>query len=186
MESEPTASQRHAELMAKAEELKARGNELFKEKEYKKAILRFAKVRAYTWQPQGEAKQYAGSQSQAAQLTDEERASLTRLDQIAMGNIAQCHLQLGEYRKCRDFCNKIISEPAGHPNPDLLVKALCRASQAALESNDLDTSKDLVQRALKIDPKHAPARLTYKKLQEKFKTHNAEQRRQMAAAFEKA
>ena len=42
-----------AALLAKAEEIKAKGNEFFKNGDYKKAITRFARIRAYTWVPSG-------------------------------------------------------------------------------------------------------------------------------------
>jgi len=43
-----------------------------------------------------------------------------------------------------------------------------------------------VKRALAIDEKNAVARLTYKKLREAYKVHNAEQKKAMAAAFANA
>ncbi|KAJ8612547.1 hypothetical protein CTAYLR_003723 [Chrysophaeum taylorii] len=178
----------HASLLKKAEELKEKGNALFRAKEYKKAITRYSKIRAYTWQPDGEAAQYAGNRSQSAQFTDEEKASLVRLDQTANGNIAQCYLSLGDHRKCREYCVKVIGKTdyKSHPNPDLLVKALARAGQAALQANDLDASKDWVLKALDLDAKCGLARTTYRQLQEKYKAHNAQQRKQMAAAFQAA
>ena len=56
---------RAAELIAKAEELKAAATELFKAKEYKKALTRYAKIRSYTWLPNGEAAQYGRERSVA-------------------------------------------------------------------------------------------------------------------------
>ena len=84
-----------AALLAKAEEIKAKGNEFFKNGDYKKAITRFARIRAYTWVPSGEARQYGGMGANASrefQYAETETQQLTRLDQIACGNIAQCYL----------------------------------------------------------------------------------------------
>jgi len=46
-----------ASWLEKAEAFKSKGNVFFGEKQYKKAIGQFARVRAYTWQPNGEAAQ---------------------------------------------------------------------------------------------------------------------------------
>ena len=74
---------------------------------------------------------------------------MTRLDQIACGNIAQCYLELGQFRKALDFNAKVCGPPCSRgseaaerqdreaPNPDLHVKALSRSSRC-LSMGDLD------------------------------------------------
>lgn len=47
----------------------------------------------------------------------------------------------------------------------------------------LMAGKDWVTKALELDPKYGPVRATYRELQQKFRDHNAQQRKQMAAAF---
>jgi len=177
-----------ASWLEKAEAYKAKGNALFGEKKYKKAIAQFARVRAYTWQPNGEAAQYAGSKAATAHLSVDDKKALARLDAIACGNMAQCHLNLGDARQCLSLCGTVIGTDldSAHPNPDLLVKALSRSAQACLRLNDLDRGQAFVKRALAIDEKNTVARLTYKKLREAYKVHNAEQKKAMAAAFANA
>ncbi|KAJ1455316.1 hypothetical protein M885DRAFT_520184 [Pelagophyceae sp. CCMP2097] len=175
-----------AAKIAKAEALKEAGNEQFKVKAYAKAITRFSKVRAYTWEPTGEAQMYAGTRSATAEYTDAEKAQLRRLDLIACGNIAAAYLALGEPRKALDYCSKVLAavpEPEAHANCDLVVKALCRAAQAHLLHNDLDAAKALVLRALTLDAACAPARQVYKQLQLAYKQHTENQKRTMKAAF---
>ena len=140
-----------AALLAKAEEIKAKGNEFFKNGDYKKAITRFARIRAYTWVPSGEARQYGGMGANASrefQYAETETQQLTRLDQIACGNIAQCYLELGQFRKALDFNAKVCGPPCSRgseaaerqdreaPNPDLHVKALSRSSRCLLAMGD--------------------------------------------------
>ena len=183
-----TSSSSGSSFLEKAEAYKSKGNGFFQAKEYKKALRQFARVRAYTWQPHGEAAQYAGNRSAQAKMTDDERRALVRLDHIACGNIAQCHLNLEEYRECLSFCAIVIGKGADseHPNQDLLVKALSRSAQACLKSNDLDRGQNFVKRALALDDKNSVARLTYNKIRDAYKIYNAEQRKAMAAAFAKA
>lgn len=122
-----STSSTHANLLKKAMELKEKGNAFFRAKEYKKAIIRYSKIRACvdhdllgckrdvgirgnpTAKPRSKSaaplfswlshsfrqrflffRRYAGSRSQAASYSDEEKAELVRLDQTANGNIAQC------------------------------------------------------------------------------------------------
>ena len=68
---------RAAELIAKAEELKAAATELFKAKEYKKALTRYAKIRSYTWLPNGEAAQYGGGKSATKDYSAADVATIT-------------------------------------------------------------------------------------------------------------
>ena len=192
-EAEVAGSARAAELLKKAEELKAAGNELFKAKEYKKALTRFGKIRSYTWLPTGQAAQYGHGHSAAKDYSDADIASITRLDQIACGNMAQCHLELGDYRKALEFSGKVFGNGASPEeqdsspaNVDLHVKALNRSAQCAMRANDLDSSKAFVQRALALDAKSAPARATYKQLQAAYKAYNAERKKAMASAFARA
>ena len=188
------ASARCAELLAKAEEIKAAGNELFKAKQYKKAIVKFSKVRAYTWLPTGEAAQYGQGVAASRNYSAAEVSAITRLDFIACGNVAQCYVGLGEYRKALDFCAKVVGPPGGNaaeqdaraPHADLHVKALARSALCALELSDLDVSKALVGRALALDATCAPARAVYKRLQAAYKDHREAQKKQMAAAFASA
>mmetsp|Transcript_9474 Transcript_9474/g.29494 ORF Transcript_9474/g.29494 Transcript_9474/m.29494 type:complete len:245 (+) Transcript_9474:184-918(+) len=192
--SEPP-KQSAAKLIADAERIKAEGNELFKAKEYKKAVTRFAKIRAYTWLPSGEAAQYGGGQAAARDYSPEDCAALLRLDQIACGNMAQCYVELGEFRKALDFSAKVAGPAAARgtedanrqdreaSNPDLHVKALSRSARALLALGDLDASRDFVLRALALDPRCGPARATHKKLQAAYKQHAAEQKKKLGALF---
>lgn len=162
-----------AALLERAEEIKLKGNALFKAGDYKKAITRFARIRAYTWVPSGEARQYGGMGANASrefQYAETETQQLTRLDQIACGNIAQCYLELGWYRKALDFNAKVSGPICGRGsesaerhdreavNPDLHVKALSRSSRCLLAMGDLDGAKDCVLRALGLDPQCDPVR----------------------------
>jgi tetratricopeptide (TPR) repeat protein len=162
-----------AALLERAEEIKKKGNALFKAGDYKKAITRFARIRAYTWVPSGEARQYGGMGANASrefQYAETETQQLTRLDQIACGNIAQCYLELGRYRKALDFNAKVSGPICGRGsesaerqdreavNPDLHVKALSRSSRCLLAMGDLDGAKDCVLRALGLDPQYGAVR----------------------------
>ena len=99
---------------------------------------------------------------------------------------------LGDLKKSMDFSAKVIGTGTDvqvdgeAKNPDLHVKALSRSAQCALKMKDLDISKGYVQRALALDPKCGPARACYKELQAAYKAYNAEQKKNMAAAFAKA
>jgi hypothetical protein len=184
---------RAAELIAKAEELKAAATELFKAKEYKKALTRYAKIRSYTWLPNGEAAQYGGGKSATKDYSAADVATITRLEHIACGNMAQCHFLLGDHRKALEFSAKVIGggatrEEQDHapPNADLHVKALVRSSQASLKLNDLDASKEFITRALAMDAQNPGVRTAYKQLQVAFKAYNAERKKAMAGAFAKA
>ena len=161
---------RAAELIAKAEELKAAATELFKAKEYKKALTRYAKIRSYTWLPNGEAAQYGGGKSATKDYSAADVATITRLEHIACGNMAQCHFLLGDHRKALEFSAKVI----------------VRSSQAALKLNDLDASKEFITRALAMDAQNPGVRAAYKQLQVAFKAYNAERKKAMAGAFAKA
>ena len=49
--------------------------------------------------------------SREFQYAETETQQLTRLDQIACGNIAQCYLELGQFRKALDFNAKFVGRP---------------------------------------------------------------------------
>ena len=185
-----------AALLERAEEIKKKGNALFKAGDYKKAITRFARIRAYTWVPSGEARQYGGMGANASrefQYAETETQQLTRLDQIACGNIAQCYLELGRYRKALDFnakvsgpicdrgCESAERQDREAVNPDLHVKALSRPSRCLLAMGDLDGAKDCVLRALGLDPQCGAASHAIRHRRGRRRVHAVRRRRALRA-----
>ena len=92
--------------LLKAEEYKAEGNERFKEKLYKKALVSYAKGIAYVKNLPGSSRNIPDGMGQLAAMrpttvaldTDVDQKSL-QLEVILHSNIAICHIKLGTFHR---------------------------------------------------------------------------------------
>lgn len=101
--------------IAKGEEYKSKGNELFKAGKYKSAISKYGTVLAYIRGLPGSKRGLDGvasminsSQEGVSDITTEQELSTTELEKVTLQNIATCHLKLLNYADALSFCNKAI------------------------------------------------------------------------------
>ena len=172
--------------IATAEELKAKGNALFKRGKLRKAIHKYNMVFLYvrglpTQAMAGYAMQLGqGTDYKMMDATAEERA-LT-LQVVCYTNIANCYFKLKEYRKVMENADKALELNAAH------VKAKLHKCKAALMLKDLDTTEALVvelDAALRGGQASLAAPLAAIKARYKgeMKAYNAQQRKQMKKMF---
>jgi tetratricopeptide (TPR) repeat protein len=165
--------------IAEATRLKDAGNEFFKKKLYKKALVKYNTVFAYVWQPNGEAASY----SKETPASDKQQAAIDQIKFACWGNISACHLQCKDPRKALDWSNKILAEAGTTVSSTVRVKALTRAGQALLQMNDLDKAKEHLSEAYNLDPQNAAVRSQWKKLQDAYRKHKQAEKNKFGGMF---
>jgi len=124
-------------------EIKAIGNDLFKAQEFSKAFDQYDKVLRYL--PE-----------------DKENKELQDLEQSVQLNVALCGLKTHSYDDVITVCNKVLEKQPTNS------KALFRIGQAYLNLGNLDSAKENLEKALKLEPtdKAIPAQLKLVKQKE--------------------
>lgn len=92
-----------------ATKLKAEGNELFKQKEYRKAIRKYRTVFAYVnglLDSNHELARYvhSGDGSDTGFVTEDQNKSISNLKVSCYSNLAQCYLNIDKPEKCVQCC----------------------------------------------------------------------------------
>ena len=120
-----------------AERLKARGNELFKNGEFRRALRRYRKGLYY-------------SHFDELQLNFElqylHRDAVSRVDHPLRLNASACLLQLQRYAEAEEMVSEILSKDKSH------TKALYRRCHARLGRHDFDGAEEDAQRMLELEP----------------------------------
>lgn len=172
--------------IATAEELKAKGNALFKRGKLRKAIYKYNMVFLYvrglpTQAMAGYAMQLGQSSDyKMMDVTAEERA--LNLQVVCYTNIANCYFKLKEYRKVVENADSALELSAGH------VKAKLHKCKAALMLKDLDSTETLIlelEAALRGGQVSLAKPLAAIKARYKgeMKAYNAQQRKKMKKMF---
>ena len=120
-----------------AERLKARGNELFKNGEFRKALRRYRKGLYYS---------HFDELQMNFELQDLHRDAVTRVDYPLRLNASACLLQLNRYSEAEEMVSEILSKDKSH------MKARYRRCQARLGRDDFDGAEEDAQEMLKLEP----------------------------------
>mmetsp|Transcript_86772 Transcript_86772/g.250683 ORF Transcript_86772/g.250683 Transcript_86772/m.250683 type:complete len:217 (-) Transcript_86772:197-847(-) len=172
-------------LIETAEDHKRRGNEFFKEGNYKRALGSYHKVFCYVNGLRipgetSEADQYSSMMggSKASQVPAEKVDMVKLLKQSTFLNMAACYLKVEEYRKCLDVCGKAMA--AAGPAP----KAYFRRGQAHLKLGSIDEAKADFEEAQRLEP-NAAIEAELKKVAQAYAQHRQKEKKKFAGMFSK-
>ncbi len=133
--------------IANARRLKDEGNDLFKQKNFKKARVRYATALAYTKGlpgrelPAGSDPMVAGltgQQNSADKLSPEVNQEVTDLEAVLHTNIATCFLKLDKAEEALEAAEKATAVSSTY------AKAWLRKAEAHLQSKSKNTEKAFV------------------------------------------
>ena len=125
-----------------AERLKARGNELFKNGEYRKALRRYRKGLYYS---------HFDEMQLNFELQDMHRDAVSRVDYPLRLNASACLLQLKRYSEAEELVTEIINKDKSH------MKARYRRCHARLGRDDFDGAEEDAQHMLELEPGNSAA-----------------------------
>lgn len=167
------------------------GTALFKNCDYKKAIVNYGKAVAFTKGLPGSKRGLEGMGAMAANsstiepISEENDQKAIDLELISLTNIATCYLKLNEPRKALEFCEKalITSENAW--------KAMLRKSEALTMMRNYELAREILANALAVAP-DAVSRTAIAAASEKLKAaegaatklFNQQQKKSMSKMFE--
>jgi len=159
-----------AERIAKAQELKAEGNQFFGAKNYSTAFGRYQK-----------ALEFAGVDSADDKATAEQTTELSAITLSCNLNSAQAKISNKEYKSAIQFCNTVLELEEGKDN----IKALYRraVAQAGLGNNKA-ALKDL-STALKISPKDKSVKKKIKSIRKKVQAQKKKEKQTFGGLFSK-
>lgn len=143
-----------ASKIAKAEELKAVGNEHFGKKEYQKAIKNYRYVFTYVnglVSSGGDMAQYANS---GELLSTEDEATVNNLKLTCYSNLAACYVNIGNGAKALDCSRKALAIDKSHS------KALFRQGQAYMFLREYQKAVESLVAAAKLEPQNRTIRKT--------------------------
>jgi tetratricopeptide (TPR) repeat protein len=120
-----------------AERLKARGNELFKNGEFRRALRRYRKGLYYS---------HFDELQLNFELQDVHREAVARVDHPLRLNASACLLQLQRYAEAEEMVSEILTKDKRH------VKALYRRCHARLGRCDYDGAEEDAQQMLNAEP----------------------------------
>ena len=120
-----------------AERLKARGNELFKNCEYRRALRRYRKGLYYS---------HFDELQLNFELQDVHREAVTRVDYPLRLNASACLLHLKRYSEAEELVSEILSKDKSH------AKARYRRCHARLGRDDFDGAEEDAQLMLEQEP----------------------------------
>ncbi|OQR80765.1 hypothetical protein ACHHYP_17223 [Achlya hypogyna] len=150
--------------------LKAQGNTLFKGGEYKKAIRKYSSIFLYvnglSVAGDGMSTYSAGNASMSASA--EEGVEIQALKTVAFTNSAMAHLKLGAFDKAIEACDKVLATEPEH------VKALFRKGQAYAGKGKYSLAKEVLKKAMALEPKNAAVRNELKRVIDESKLHPEE------------
>lgn len=127
-----------ASKFTESDRLREAGNQLFKQGQYKRALVRYAKSILCV---------VSGSD-----LSDEEKKIAENKKALGYNNEAACHHNLGDYSAARESCDRVLKID---PNN---VKAHYRLGCAFLESGEWPKARAELKRTLELDAANAGAR----------------------------
>lgn len=151
--------------LARAEDLKQRGNQAMKAGKLGKAQRLYTKVDNTLTNDQG--------------FSDEEKAKQREIQVSASLNKAAAALKLGNYKECIQECKKVLDKRPSH------VKALYRRSQAYLEQGDMLEAENDLKAAMLEDPDSRDLITAMKKLKQRMKAANKKDAKLFGAMFSK-
>lgn len=151
--------------LARAEDLKRRGNNAMKAGKLGKAQRLYTKVDNTLTNDQG--------------FTDEEKAKQREIQVSASLNTAAAALKLNKHKECIQECNKVLEKRPSH------VKALYRRSQAHLEQGDMLEAENDLKAAMLEDPDSRDLAAAMKKLKQRMKAANKKDAKLFGAMFSK-
>ncbi len=120
-----------------AERLKSRGNELFKNGEYRRALRRYRKGLYYS---------HFDELQLNFELQDVHRDAVSRVDYPLRLNASACLLQLKRYSEAEELVSEILSKDKTH------AKARYRRCHARLGRDDFDSAQEDAQQLLELEP----------------------------------
>lgn len=169
-----------------AESFKAKGNERFKEGDYRKALGAYHRVFCYV-----NGLQIPGEKSEASSYTDmmgksntanlvpvEKVEDMKKLKHSTNLNMAFCYLKLGQHQKCIEAANKALDVQQS-------PKAFFRRGQAHLELRNLDEAKSDFQEAQRLDPADPAIAAELRRLKAAFAQHEAKEKKKFSKMFAK-
>lgn len=151
--------------LARAEDLKQRGNKAMQIGKLGKAQRLYTKVDNTLTNNQG--------------FSEDEKAKQRDIQVSASLNKAAAALKLGNYKECIQECQKVLEKRPGH------VKALYRRSQAYLEQGDMLEAENDLKAAMLEDPGSRDLTLAMKKLKQRMKEANKQDAKLFGAMFSK-
>jgi tetratricopeptide (TPR) repeat protein len=165
--------------LAKANELKTRGNELFKAGEFRKAAKEYRYVFAYVnglvSSSDAQMRAYA---KQEDMLAEADVKAVDELKRAAYSNLAACYLKLGEFAKARAAAEGALKVDAKD------VKSLMRLGLALSGLKEWDKAKKALLDADKLDPRNAAVLLALREWKAAFTAWLAEQNEKERQAFQ--
>mmetsp|Transcript_12983 Transcript_12983/g.16139 ORF Transcript_12983/g.16139 Transcript_12983/m.16139 type:complete len:190 (-) Transcript_12983:828-1397(-) len=164
------SSERAVENIKEATKFKEEGNELFKQKEYKKAIRKYRTVFAYVnglLDSSHELAQYTAKKAdgEADLLTKTQSETIKALKVSCYSNLAQCYLFLNKPEQCIKCCSdaeKILKDESN-------AKILYRKGQAYMMVTDFEKAKPCLVSAIKLEPNNKSMRNTLEEFKIKYK-----------------
>lgn len=178
-----------SEKLSKAEEHKLKGNEYFKQQKYKKAIVSYNTVAAFTRGLPGSKRGLDGVSSMAVKangedlITPEEEAKATDLECTAAVNAAFCFLKLDKPREALDSANKALQINSSH------WKALLRKGEAQSLLKDFDKARTTLNAAMTNTSDvqaHAAISKELKLVSSREKEEDQKQKKAFAGLFARA
>eukprot|EP00892_Ulva_mutabilis_P008035 jgi/Ulvmu1/5603/UM023_0140.1 len=151
--------------LARADDLKQRGNQAMKAGKLGKAQRLYTKVDNTLTNDQG--------------FSEEEKIKQREIQVSASLNKAAASLKLGNYKECIAECKKVLEKRPSH------VKALFRRSQAYLELGDMLEAENDLKAAMLEDPGSRDLMAAMKKLKQRMKAANKKDAKLFGAMFSK-
>lgn len=170
-----------ADKVGAAEACRQKGNALFKQGEFKKALLQYSRVFAYTTGLKAEDNQMAQYQSALGRdaPTPEEATDIAALQLATWSNMALCCLRLKQGPKALEHLDKVLAkEPENE-------KALCNRGKALILVNDLDKAQECLTRAAALYPANQTVVKELGKLPALVEQQRRKEKSTWKAAFDK-
>lgn len=165
------------ESIAKALDLKEKGNEAFKNGDYKKAMTAYHEIYMYVHGYSEGSARVPGQTT--VQVTREEMAQIQELKLAHHCNLAMCHMKIGNIPKALANCSKALA--IDHNN----VKALFRRGKCHALLGALDEAKADLDRLLLLDPGNKEAIRELRELKVRFASHRKKEQKKFAGMFDK-
>ena len=154
---------KNEEKIDEALKRKEQGNNYFKAKSLAKALKKYDRAVAFVENDYG-------------LDTEELKQKAAELYVTVLGNVAQCHLTLGNFKACVDQCDKILDQPSTNNNATVKNKALFRKAKALTQMQEFDDAEQLLRQILVSEPNNADVTNTLNDVLAKKKAFNQKQK----------